>query len=123
MTDQPYRLNITTRDGKYTVLQFMNGASTALRYGEPWPAYKGKLLSNLELALAFDLEESREKLDSQRIEFMAAIKFATSAECEDAFTFLDCWREGRADVDSEWADWQQFRAGYLTEIRATRTSS
>ncbi|MCI5073424.1 hypothetical protein [Oricola sp.] len=123
MTDQPYSLNITTSDGKYTVQQLVEGRAIVLRYGEPWAAYEGKMLSNLELALAFDLEESREKLDSQRIEFMAAIKFATSAECEDAFTFLDCWREGRADVDSEWADWQQFRAGYLTEIRATRTSS
>ena len=44
---------------------------------------------------------------------MAAIEFATSAECEDAFTFLECWRDGRADIDNEWSDWQQFKAEYL----------
>ena len=115
MTDQQYRLNITTSDGKYTVQQPMEGRAIALRYGEPWPAYEGKLLSNLELALAYDLEEAREKLDSQRKEFMAAIEFATSAECEDAFTFLECWRDGRADADDEWSDWQRFKSEYLAK--------
>lgn len=64
MTDDPqYRLDVTTSDGKYTVRQPMDGAATALRYGKPWPAYEGRTLSNLELALAYELEEARAEID------------------------------------------------------------
>lgn len=49
---------ITVGDGKYTVILRSNGTSTALRYGEPWPAYKDVLsLDNLTVALARELIE------------------------------------------------------------------
>ena len=56
------RLRISTSDGKYTVVHPMDGPAYPLRYGEPWPAYEGKFMSNLELALAYDLDAARSAL-------------------------------------------------------------
>ena len=56
------RLRVSTSDGKYTVIQPEFGLSTALWFGKPWPAYEGKPLSNLELALAYDLHDTRSQL-------------------------------------------------------------
>jgi hypothetical protein len=54
---------IDVASGKYTVVLRDDGTSTALRYGEPWPAFAGQnQLGNLTTALARDLQEAREKL-------------------------------------------------------------
>lgn len=55
-------LNVTVADGKYTVIQRADGSTTALRYGEAWPAYDGKQVGNLALALAYEVQALREKL-------------------------------------------------------------
>ena len=61
MTDLQYRLDVTTSDGKYTVRQMQSGATTALRDGKPWR--RGcRMVTNLELALAYDLADARAKL-------------------------------------------------------------
>lgn len=51
-------------DGKtYTVILRSDGTSTALRYGEAWPAFAGQnQLDNLTVALARDLQTARENL-------------------------------------------------------------
>jgi hypothetical protein len=62
----PDLLNVTTDDGKYTLIQREGGAMEALRHGEPWPAgvdgspphtYVSKRL----LVFAQDLERAREE--------------------------------------------------------------
>lgn len=48
--------------GKYTVILRNDGTTGALRYGQPWPAYRGEHdLNNLECALARDLINERAK--------------------------------------------------------------
>lgn len=55
-------LRVSTKDGKYTVIQEKNGAMRFLRHGEPWPA-ADKLFRGVGLihALAQDLAEAREQ--------------------------------------------------------------
>ena len=55
-------LNVTVENGKYTVIQRADGSTTALRYGEPWPAFEGRSLDNLHTALAWEVAELREQL-------------------------------------------------------------
>lgn len=50
---------VSCGDGKYTVVFYDDGFATALRYGEPWPAYRGDGCNNLEQALARDLIAER----------------------------------------------------------------
>ena len=55
--------HIPCANGKYTVVLRDDGTSTALRYGEPWPAYEGQTtISNLAFALACDLRDAREEI-------------------------------------------------------------
>ena len=54
-------LNVTVENGKYTVIQRADGSTTALRYGEPWPAFEGRSLDNLHTALAWEVAELREQ--------------------------------------------------------------
>lgn len=58
------RFRCSTEDGKYTILQLADGRTTALRHGEPWPAYPPeKLVDNLAFAMALDLHSTRAELD------------------------------------------------------------
>ena len=52
------RLSVTVSDGKYTVIQDINGLY-ALRYGEEWRELTG---DGLILALAMEVQELRDKL-------------------------------------------------------------
>jgi hypothetical protein len=49
-------LRVELEEGKYTVVQFENGAAVALRYGEPWRTLTG---DKLVLALAQEVAELR----------------------------------------------------------------
>ena len=62
MADSVTEESVTVCDGKYTAILRSDGSSTALRYGEVWPAYADEGLSNLEAALAREVIELREKL-------------------------------------------------------------
>ncbi len=54
---------IDVADGKYTVVLRDDGTSTALRYGEAWPAFAGvNQLDNLTCDLARDLQTARSAL-------------------------------------------------------------
>lgn len=59
----PLLLDVTTADGKYTIRQLRNGPAGALRYGERWPAFDNTSPDNLSLALAWDLDAARDKID------------------------------------------------------------
>lgn len=58
-------LDITVADGKYRIVQQPHGAVQALRYDEPWleTSWPGV---NMVLAMAYELEESRQLLKDVR---------------------------------------------------------
>lgn len=49
-------------------------------------------------------EAERRQLRADKSVILAAMVFAS--ECDDADAFITCWLDGSADVDEEWADWQ-----------------
>jgi len=54
------RLEVTTSDGKYTVIQEAMGGMRFLRYGKPWPvADRNFSHIGLILALAEEIDELR----------------------------------------------------------------
>lgn len=56
------RINITISGGKYTFIMRADGSTTALRWGEEWPAFKNASPDNLHLALAQEVVALREEL-------------------------------------------------------------
>lgn len=75
-------LHVTTRDGKYTVIQDTANGLHALRYGQPW---RGRDLAGdqLVLTLAQDLAAAREELAAKDAECAADKKrFADSCRAE-----------------------------------------
>jgi len=58
-TPTPLPLDVTTKDGKYTVKQMPNGRLIAFRYGEAWQELTG---DGLTLQLAQEVAESRAQL-------------------------------------------------------------
>lgn len=56
------RLNIDIDNGKYTFIQDDEGHCFVLRYGEPW-LHELPAGANCWLAMAYELEELREKLN------------------------------------------------------------
>lgn len=50
------RLRVTTRDGKYTVIENVDGSISLMRYNEPWLQLPW---SKVLLAFAQELEETR----------------------------------------------------------------
>jgi hypothetical protein len=56
------RLNVAVAGGKYTYIQREDYSSTALRYGEPWPAYDIAPPDNLHHALAAEVKQLRDGL-------------------------------------------------------------
>lgn len=63
----PELLQVSTTDGKYTIIQTEAGNLTFLRHGEPWPVANEALAhSGLVLALAQDLSDLRRDLEISR---------------------------------------------------------
>lgn len=58
-------ISVTVSDGKYTIQQIEPGRWECLRYGEPWPAYPNGP-GNLEVALAYEIDELRNQLNEKR---------------------------------------------------------
>lgn len=63
MTDEERRsdglISVDVADGKYTIRQNESGAWTALRWGEPWPAFERNGPDNLHVALAYEVAALR----------------------------------------------------------------
>lgn len=77
---------INTCEGKYTAVLRADGSSTALRYGQEWPAYAGvHQLDNLTVALARDLQAAR-----------AMVK-----ECGEQFRFYQKNHEAKGTPDAD----------------------
>jgi len=53
-------LNVTVADGKYTYVMRADGSTTALRYGEAWPAFENQSPDNLHFALAAEVQDLRD---------------------------------------------------------------
>jgi hypothetical protein len=70
-------LNVTVADGKYTYVMRADGSTTALRYGEAWPAFENQSPDNLHFALASEVQELR---DEQRQVLTAIIERADNGE-------------------------------------------
>lgn len=56
------RLKLTTKDGKYTIIQDESGVVSILRYGEKW---KDNVHDSVILALAYELYELREAIRAE----------------------------------------------------------
>lgn len=59
----PERLRIDVDNGKYTIVQPEDGQAYALRYGEPWLSAEQMTGTNMILAMAYELDELRAKLE------------------------------------------------------------
>ena len=69
-------LNVTTSDGKYTLIQTAEGKMKALRYGEPWEAGTQDAIGNKRLLVfAQDLAEARAESEKLRSALMAAARY------------------------------------------------
>jgi delta 1-pyrroline-5-carboxylate dehydrogenase len=57
------QLEVTVYDGKYTIIQYVDGAMEVLRYGKPWTGTEnvGPVIpnANVILALASELDDLR----------------------------------------------------------------
>lgn len=58
------RFRIDVDGGKYTIVQPVNCDAYVLRYGEPWLAHL-PVGANCWLAMAYELEELRNKLNGE----------------------------------------------------------
>lgn len=65
-------MNVTVAGGKYTFIMRADYSTTALRYGEPWPAYDVTPPDNLHSALAAEVEDLRDELLRARDELSSA---------------------------------------------------
>lgn len=99
----PTETRIDTCEGKYTVILRSDGTSTALRYGEAWPAYEGcAVLDNLTTALARDLDDARRKLEEAHAAVLRgnAIASEFSEGCIEEARQANA--EGDEKADREW---------------------
>lgn len=71
-------LNVTTGDGKYTVVQKASGAVHALRHNEPWRDCIG---DKLVLTLAQDVAEMRSQLEAAKAALRSIVFKADSDGC------------------------------------------
>lgn len=62
-SDHPDLVDVTLNDGKYTIRQVPGGGWECLRYGEPWPAFADRQPDNLHIALAYEVDHLRDRVD------------------------------------------------------------
>lgn len=74
-------LNVSTSDGRYTVVLRRDGTSHVLRYGEPWtPFPEGGSVGNVVIALGLEIETLRDDLANLREELDGARSAASRAQ-------------------------------------------
>jgi len=74
-------LNVSVFDGKYTYVMRADGTTTALRYGEHWPAFDNSPPDNLHFALASEVDNLRSTQD----ELLAGLRAAEKALREEGY--------------------------------------
>lgn len=84
------RFRCSTQDGKYTILQFADGRTTALRHGEAWPAFPPeKLVDNLAFAMALDLHSARALISQLILENIKLVNTLNKEAEGSHYPFVD----------------------------------
>lgn len=75
-SDHPDLVDVTLNDGKYTIRQVPGGGWECLRYGEPWPAFADRQPDNLHIALAYEVDHLRDRVDGLGADLDSAVEVA-----------------------------------------------